>query len=151
MKEIPFASLTNAIDVKIEKVLTGFLIGWNRVKIERVLTGFLIGWSYLIQNFCHITYNSCVVRKKNSFNYKHLGFFLSLYTCIYICLWGAIENNIFHYFYVCPLFIRHRIQLFNSLRKFRCFKFGYIIERLTNPYCRGEYWDIRCCSPFHYW
>jgi hypothetical protein len=31
----------------------------------------------------------------------------------------AIENNIFHYFYVCPLFIRHRIQLFNSLRKFQ--------------------------------
>jgi hypothetical protein len=30
----------------------------------------------------------------------------------------AIENN-FHYFYVCPLFIRHRIQLFNSLRKFQ--------------------------------
>ena len=27
LKEIPFASLTNAIDVKIEKVLTGFLIG----------------------------------------------------------------------------------------------------------------------------
>ena len=25
--EIPFASLTNAIDVKIERVLTGFLIG----------------------------------------------------------------------------------------------------------------------------
>jgi hypothetical protein len=23
------------------------------------------------------------------------------------------------YFYVCPLFIRHRIQLFNSLRKFQ--------------------------------
>jgi hypothetical protein len=30
----------------------------------------------------------------------------------------AIENN-FHYFYVCPLFIRHSIQLFNSLRKFQ--------------------------------
>jgi hypothetical protein len=30
----------------------------------------------------------------------------------------AIENN-FHYFYVCPLFIRHRIQLFNSLKKFQ--------------------------------
>jgi hypothetical protein len=30
----------------------------------------------------------------------------------------AIENN-FHYLYVCPLFIRHRIQLFNSLRKFQ--------------------------------
>jgi len=28
LKEIPFASLTNAIDVKIERVLTGFLIGW---------------------------------------------------------------------------------------------------------------------------
>ena len=56
----------------------------------------------------------------NSFNYKHLGFFLSLYTCIYIYACGdAIENNIFHYFYVCPLFIRHRIQLFNSLRKFQ--------------------------------
>jgi hypothetical protein len=27
LKEIPFASLTNAIDVKIERVLTGFLIG----------------------------------------------------------------------------------------------------------------------------
>ncbi len=31
LKEIPFASLTNAIDVKIERVLTGFLIGWNRL------------------------------------------------------------------------------------------------------------------------
>jgi hypothetical protein len=51
-----------------------------------------------------------------SFNYKHLGFFLSLYT-VYAC-GDAIENN-FHYFYVCPLFIRHRIQLFNSLRKFQ--------------------------------
>jgi hypothetical protein len=30
----------------------------------------------------------------------------------------SIENN-FHYFYVCPLFIRHRIQPFNSLRKFQ--------------------------------
>jgi hypothetical protein len=40
LKEIPFASLTNAIDVKIERVLTGFL----DVKIERFLTGFLIGW-----------------------------------------------------------------------------------------------------------
>jgi hypothetical protein len=30
LKEMPFASLTNAIDVKIERVLTGFLIGWNR-------------------------------------------------------------------------------------------------------------------------
>ena len=30
----------------------------------------------------------------------------------------AMENN-FHYFYVCPLFIRHRIQLLNSLRKFQ--------------------------------
>jgi hypothetical protein len=29
LKEIPFASLTNAIDVKIERVLTGFLIGWT--------------------------------------------------------------------------------------------------------------------------
>jgi hypothetical protein len=28
-KEIPFASLTIAIDVKIERVLTGFLVGWN--------------------------------------------------------------------------------------------------------------------------
>jgi len=27
LKEIPFASLTNAIDVNIERVLTGFLIG----------------------------------------------------------------------------------------------------------------------------
>jgi hypothetical protein len=27
LKEIPFASLTNAIDMKIERVLTGFLIG----------------------------------------------------------------------------------------------------------------------------
>ena len=63
----------------------------------------------------------------------------------------AIENN-FHYFYVCPLFIRHRIQLFLFSKKVsRYFKFGYIIERLTNPYCREEYWDIRCCSPFHYW
>jgi hypothetical protein len=32
----------------------------------------------------------------------------------------AIENNV-HYFYVCPLFIKHRIQLFNSLRKFQDF------------------------------
>jgi hypothetical protein len=32
----------------------------------------------------------------------------------------AIENN-FHYFYVCPMFIRHRIQLFISLRKFQDF------------------------------
>jgi hypothetical protein len=30
-----------------------------------------------------------------------------------------IESCEFHYFYVCPLFIRHRIQLFNSLRKFQ--------------------------------
>ena len=30
----------------------------------------------------------------------------------------AIQNN-FHYFYACPLFIRHRIQLFNSLKKFQ--------------------------------
>jgi hypothetical protein len=29
LKEIPFASLTNAIDMKIERVLTGFLIGWT--------------------------------------------------------------------------------------------------------------------------
>ena len=29
LKEIPFASLTDAIDVKIERVLTGFLIGRN--------------------------------------------------------------------------------------------------------------------------
>ena len=29
LKEIQFASLTNAIDVKIERVLTGFLIGWT--------------------------------------------------------------------------------------------------------------------------
>jgi hypothetical protein len=27
LKEIPFASFLNAIDVKIERVLTGFLIG----------------------------------------------------------------------------------------------------------------------------
>jgi hypothetical protein len=27
LKEIPFASFTNAIDMKIERVLTGFLIG----------------------------------------------------------------------------------------------------------------------------
>ena len=31
LKEIPFASLTNAIDFKIERVLTGFLISWNRL------------------------------------------------------------------------------------------------------------------------
>ena len=31
LKEIPFASLTNAIDMKIERVLTGFLIGWSRL------------------------------------------------------------------------------------------------------------------------
>jgi hypothetical protein len=31
LKEIPFASLTNAIDMKIERVLTRFLIGWNRL------------------------------------------------------------------------------------------------------------------------
>ena len=30
LKEIQFASLTNAIDVKIERVLTGFLIGWTK-------------------------------------------------------------------------------------------------------------------------
>ena len=30
LKEIPFASLTNAIDMTIERVLTGFLIGWNK-------------------------------------------------------------------------------------------------------------------------
>jgi hypothetical protein len=29
LKEILFASLTNAIDMKIERVLTGFLIGWT--------------------------------------------------------------------------------------------------------------------------
>ena len=29
LKEIPFASFTNAIDMKIERVLTGFLIGWT--------------------------------------------------------------------------------------------------------------------------
>jgi hypothetical protein len=27
LKEIPFASFTNAIEMKIERVLTGFLIG----------------------------------------------------------------------------------------------------------------------------
>jgi hypothetical protein len=31
LKEIPFASLTNAIDVKIERVLTGFLIGLSNL------------------------------------------------------------------------------------------------------------------------
>ena len=30
LKEILFASLTNAIDVKIERVLMGFLIGFQR-------------------------------------------------------------------------------------------------------------------------
>ena len=34
LKEIPFASLINAIDMKIERVLTGFLIGWANSHIE---------------------------------------------------------------------------------------------------------------------
>ena len=35
------------------------------------------------------------------------------------CACGNATENNFHYYYVCPLFIRHRIQLFNSLRKFQ--------------------------------
>jgi hypothetical protein len=35
------------------------------------------------------------------------------------CAYGDAIANKFDYFYVCPLFIRHRIQLFNSLRKFQ--------------------------------
>jgi hypothetical protein len=31
LKENHFASFTNAMDLKIERVLTGFLIGWNRL------------------------------------------------------------------------------------------------------------------------
>ena len=45
LKEIPFASLTNAIDVKIERVLTGVLIGLNNLfqpikKLVRTLSIF---------------------------------------------------------------------------------------------------------------
>jgi hypothetical protein len=36
LKEIPFASFTNAIDLKIERVLTGFLISWN-IKCNSIL------------------------------------------------------------------------------------------------------------------
>jgi hypothetical protein len=35
------------------------------------------------------------------------------------CACGDAIGNNFHYFYVCPLFIRHIIQLLNSLRKFQ--------------------------------
>ena len=48
----------------------------------------------------------------------------------------AIENN-FHYFYVCSLFMRHRIQLFNSLRKYQDVLNLDIL--------------LKGCSPFHYW
>jgi hypothetical protein len=37
--------------MKIERVLTGFLIGWNIMKIERVLTGFLICFSQSLFHF----------------------------------------------------------------------------------------------------
>jgi hypothetical protein len=39
----PFASLTNAIDMKIEEIPFASLTNAIDMKIERVLTGFLIG------------------------------------------------------------------------------------------------------------
>ena len=60
----------------------------------------------------------------------------------------AIENN-FHYFYVCPLFTRHIIQLFNSLRKFQdVLNLDILLE--GSPFLTVEE-NTEICNAVHHW